>query len=208
MSFILDALKKSEQERRRREVPDLHTEHAPILARRPRIPWSLVIGLALLLNAGLLLWWLRPWQPPVAAVDATPAAAVVAEEPAPAAAPTVPLPVVEPEMTLQETPPLPPAVPVVPARPEPAPGREMVATTLAASPPPDVNDLPRSIRAELPAIEITLHFFTDAPNSRMVRINGRNLREGQQVNPNLTLQEITPEGVVLDFRGQLFSAGR
>jgi general secretion pathway protein B len=206
MSFILDALKKSEQERRRREVPDLHSEHTPMPARRRGIPWPLVIGLALLLNAGLLLWWLRPWQPPVVAVDAVPAA-IVAEEPASAAAPPAVLPVVEPEMTLQETPPLPPAVPAAPARIEPTPDRERVTTT-TASPPPDLNDLPRSIRAELPAIEITLHFFTDAPHSRMVRINGRNLREGQQVNPNLTLQEITPEGVVLNFRGQLFSAGR
>jgi general secretion pathway protein B len=206
MSFILDALKKSEQERRRREVPDLHTEHAPVAARRSKVPyWSLVIGVALLLNAGLLLWWLRPWQPPVT-VDVEVPQAFVAEPPSPtpAPAPAAVLPLVAPEPILPEVPPPAPAVPSAPAPVREVPAAVPTATASA----PDLKDLPPAQRGELPEIDITLHFFTDQPASRMVRINGRNLREGQQVSPSLTLQRITPEGVVLNFRGQLFSVDR
>jgi general secretion pathway protein B len=211
MSFILDALKKSEQERRRREVPDLHTEHAPIPAGRSRIPlWALLVGLALLLNAGLLLWWLRPWQPSVTVdVEGPQLSVVEPSSPAPAPAPVTALPLVAPEPTLPEAPPSPPAVPSAPAPVAPAPVREVPASAPKKSATiPDLQDLPAALRAELPTIDITLHFFTEPPAARMVRINGRNLREGQQVSPALALEEITSEGVVLNFRGQLFSLGR
>lgn len=57
MSFILDALKKSEAERRQGEVPKLQNEpFSPPPRRRP--VWPLVLTLALLLNGGVLGWWL------------------------------------------------------------------------------------------------------------------------------------------------------
>jgi general secretion pathway protein B len=57
MSFILDALKKSEAERRQGEVPRLQNEpFSPAPRRRPIWPFLLV--LALLLNGGVFGWWL------------------------------------------------------------------------------------------------------------------------------------------------------
>jgi hypothetical protein len=63
MSYILDALKKSDQERQRNSTPGIHTVHAT-LEREPgrRKLWPYVLILALAFNAGLLLWWLHPWQ--------------------------------------------------------------------------------------------------------------------------------------------------
>lgn len=63
MSYILDALKKSEKERQRRTAPDILTAqdvqaHKP--KKRPLWPY-LLLG-ALLLNAGVLLLWLGPWH--------------------------------------------------------------------------------------------------------------------------------------------------
>jgi hypothetical protein len=65
MSFILDALRKSEKKRPAGVAPDLRTEHfAPSMrSRRKASPLLLVLSAALLLNAALLIWWLRPWQP-------------------------------------------------------------------------------------------------------------------------------------------------
>ena len=63
MSYILDALKKSDQERQRGTVPNLQTVQAPLTGEpERRARWPQVVALALLLNAGLLVWWLRPWQ--------------------------------------------------------------------------------------------------------------------------------------------------
>jgi general secretion pathway protein B len=57
MSFILDALKKSEAERRQGEVPRLQNEpFSPVPRRRPIWPFLLV--LALLLNGVVVGWWL------------------------------------------------------------------------------------------------------------------------------------------------------
>ncbi len=64
MSYILEALKKSEKERRRGKVPDLLTETEPPGAgpRRRRVLPYLILA-ALLLNAAVLMLWLKPWQP-------------------------------------------------------------------------------------------------------------------------------------------------
>lgn len=57
MSFILDALKKSEAERRKGEVPRLQNEpFSPPPRRRP--VWPLLLAVALLLNAAVFGWWL------------------------------------------------------------------------------------------------------------------------------------------------------
>jgi general secretion pathway protein B len=63
MSYILDALKKSEKERQRGTVPDLLTDQ-DIIEQEPkkRLLWPYLILAALLLNAVLLLWWLGSWQ--------------------------------------------------------------------------------------------------------------------------------------------------
>jgi general secretion pathway protein B len=63
MSYILDALKKSEKERNRGKVPDLLTDQALMLPKRKRsrVLLSLVVT-ALLLNAVMLLAWFQPWK--------------------------------------------------------------------------------------------------------------------------------------------------
>lgn len=69
MSFILDALKKSEAERRQGEVPRLQNEpFSPPLRRRP--VWPLLLVSALTLNGVVFGWWLlsREEQPVPAAV--------------------------------------------------------------------------------------------------------------------------------------------
>lgn len=64
MSFILDSLKKLDKKRPRGSVPDLLTVHEPMPGepKKHSVLWPYLILLALLLNAGLLLVWLHPWQ--------------------------------------------------------------------------------------------------------------------------------------------------
>jgi general secretion pathway protein B len=90
MSYILDALKKSEQQRQRGAAPSLLSAQAADAA--PRQPAALFYGLAAgaLLVAGIAIGMLRPWQseapaPPSVAVK--PPEAVVLTPPPPAPAP-------------------------------------------------------------------------------------------------------------------------
>ena len=59
MSYILDALKKSERERQRGALPGMLTVQ-DIVAEKPakRLHWVYLLATALLLNAGALVWWL------------------------------------------------------------------------------------------------------------------------------------------------------
>jgi general secretion pathway protein B len=157
MSLILEALRKSEAERRRGESPDLYAELPPLMRTRHRpLPvWSwLVIGLAAL---ALVVWLLQSVrQPPApAAVEATtsqttgndiaPAVVAQAQPPRPnAPTTTLPTPVVEParkpvpDIVVAE----PPAVASPPRAPaaapdiaEPAPPPVAAPDTLPESPP-------------------------------------------------------------------------
>ena len=62
MSYILEALKKSDQQRQRGATPTLPT--APVAIAAPKQPVFLYYGLlaAVLLAAGIMIGWLRPWQ--------------------------------------------------------------------------------------------------------------------------------------------------
>lgn len=58
MSYILDALKKSEKERQRGSLPDMLTVQ-DIVAEKPgkRLFWAYLLAAILLLNAGVFVWW-------------------------------------------------------------------------------------------------------------------------------------------------------
>lgn len=67
---------------------------------------------------------------------------------------------------------------------------------------PYLNELPASLKNALPPIRITSHLYRG--DSRLVSINGKIMSEGVNMGEGLFLDEITPEGVILSFRGQRF----
>lgn len=234
MSFILDALKKSEAERRQGEVPRLQNEpFSPAPRRRPIWPFLLV--LALLLNGVVFGWWLLAREEKRATVavsaggqnaSAAPAALPAATKAEPAAAPggsAAPALPPEPEVVtvvIEETPvrPAAPAARPAPARaaekktqvrrtdpPPAAPTRSKVAAAApAAKSFPPIAELPDNVRAGLPRLDLHLHFFTPEPERRLVRINGLNLREGGSSGDGLSVVEITQDGVKLSYGGNRF----
>lgn len=158
MSYILDALKKSDQQRQRGATPTLQAAQLTVAA--PKRPKFISYGLlaAVLLVTGILIGWLRPWQaeqaPPAPALPG--AEAVVAKPPVPVSqqAPaimTTPVPLAAPpEMpgrTAQEIPApnlsragqaVPGAVAVKPDSPAtPSPGIPNSGTPTAAVPVTD-----------------------------------------------------------------------
>jgi general secretion pathway protein B len=237
MSYILEALKKSDQQRQRGVTPTLPT--APVAVAAPKQPVFLYYSLltVVLLGAGILIGWLRPWQPEQPAPATEPNAA---KSPISISHQATPAPRPEPpEMaskTAQEWPapnstpavqPTPRVAAMKPARP--APGRtetpgappRTVAAAAASMPekpsgPTDIAqeprvmpmaELPLTIRQEIPAMTIPLHAYSSTPRDRLVSINDRMLREGESLTPGLRLEQITPDGLIFSYKGYRFRRG-
>jgi len=130
MSLILEALRKSEAERRRGQSPDLYAELPPV-ARMPRQPvpiWLwLVIGVAIF---AIVLWVLYSVRQPAPIAIATTASDVAGGDIAPAAAANADTPRVNPPAAYK-----PPVRTVEPAR-HPAPDVAVAASPVVAPSPP------------------------------------------------------------------------
>jgi general secretion pathway protein B len=77
-------------------------------------------------------------------------------------------------------------------------------TTPAKKEIPLYGSLPQSLRQRLPELSISFLAYSQKPSERIVSINGRILREGQTIADDLTLEEITSAGAVLNYRGDQF----
>ncbi|WP_372760386.1 general secretion pathway protein GspB [Pseudoalteromonas sp.] len=64
--------------------------------------------------------------------------------------------------------------------------------------------LPDGLQALLPPLKYQAHIYSSAANKRWIKLNGRELYEGQSIGA-LKVIEITPEQSVLDFDGYQFS---
>ena len=141
MSYILDALRKADQQRQQGAAPTLSSVQLPAEEAGPRVlPWLLGLA-ATVFIAGILIGWLQPWkaEPPPGPLPAV--EAFVAK--APAAAPQ-PLPVPQPprHQPVPPAPPLPAPAPVAavavapaPVQTPPAVARPAMPAVVAATPP-------------------------------------------------------------------------
>ena len=228
MSFILDALKKSESERHRQTGPVLMDVR--VAPPRRRIPaWAWVIAAVLVVNLGVLAWilWRSPSQNSAAPAAAVPPAAP-ANAPVPASA--LPPPTLQQSTVQQSTLP-PPALPAAtsptsewPAQlpsgnaPAPAlpaqPPSQSAAGTAAGAQNIDVSALPKvadmiAAGITLPSLQLNWHVYDPAPQSRYVLLNGARLREGESTADGVRVLAIVPTGVVVEWRGRqmLLNAG-
>ncbi len=222
MSYILDALKKAEQERDLGRVPRIETVQDGAPRRARVLPW-LIAGI-LLVNVAALIWWLRPGahnavttpvqKPPrPASPSPAPSPALAPLAPATPAAPPVnrmPAPTVVAPPVATTTPLTQPeslesvktaVVPVAPSLPTPV--AKPVITQL-----PLLRDLPADFRAEIPTLSLDVHVYAPATNHRFVLINMKKYREGDQLAEGPRIEEITEAGVVLNYRGRTFRIAR
>jgi general secretion pathway protein B len=213
VSFILDALRKSEHERQRSAVAGL--AQVPSATANPEVPrWVLpVIGV---LAATVLVLGGAWWQSTRGGSDvASPAAANVR---------TVELP----QPTPRETPVAPPAAPRVPLAEAtrssaPSPASSTGTTLEAAAAPADPIGSPdelapaaasgpilpsaAALAAEgvsLPALKLDLLAYSERRGDRFVFINGRKYVEGQRLPEGLALEAIDPGGAILSHQGRRF----
>lgn len=248
MSYILDALRKAERERKRITTPDVLTlQDVQVSGRRKGLTRRYLLAFILLLAAALFIWrpgLLRSKKP------------VIVEQPAkqqyPAQArtvsPDVPSNLSNNKTIIDQDAPLSSLVidrvseaknvPVNAKAAEevgviPLPQAELQSTEVPAAESRQVqknqlspettasvnitpllenkiyslSELPSSIQQNLPAFSISTHIHSADPSSRMVRINGQTLREGQELVAGLKIEEITSDGVVFRYQNIRFRIG-
>ncbi len=219
MSFILDALRKSETERQRQAGTGLvDAGHRPPARRRSL--WLPLLVVVLVANLVLVAWlWWREPAAPASAATASPAPITPAAVPTAGATPppvgrslaeiagagdasgdyadVADLPAIEP-------------APVTETLEPPA------ATAAAGEAPPTAttgtirDDLPTAAQLVAtgalagPVLHLDLHVFSDDPAERFVFINMRKYTEGMQLPEGSRLEEITRDGAIFSHDGQRF----
>jgi general secretion pathway protein B len=225
MSFILDALKKSESERQRQSGPALFE----VKVAQPRgrfAPWAVLLGALLMVNL-VIVAWLALRSPKtvrgVPAVVSAPAPArTMVSAPAtqgftapPASAP-VAVPASEPPDTSAARTMSAPgdgtpeagatADDYAPAVEPPAGSGKPVgsATRATESGLPTYQDAAAAPGAGIPELRLDLHVFAAKPADRFVFINMVKLREGESLPQGVHVDNITPDGAILSYHGSRF----
>ena len=194
MSFILDALRKSEHERQRSAAPGL--SHVPLATPRRELPGWVLVLIGVLAAAVLLLggaWWqsLRSPAPPVAAAAPVPVSPP-AQAPAAVVVPASSPPVAEPVTAADERTQSLASAAIVSKRPAPSGPTLPSAAALQAQ------------GISVPALRLELHAYSDKPAERFVFINGRKYKEGERLTEGPEVVTVEPNGVVLSQQGQRF----
>lgn len=217
MSFILDALKKSEADRQ--EQASAEFAAIPSAVDEPAAPrWIWILGGLLLVNVAVLgVFMLRgnvapesvavERQPTIsdepsfterldvasAARPARQATAPPADDgdsgiaPGTATAPPAPLPVSQPGAA-------------VPARSNvQQPVLESSALAL-----PTLTEIRLNDGVDLPDLNLDIHVYGATSSERFVFINMQKHQEGSVLDSGPRLEAITPDGVILDYRGTRF----
>jgi general secretion pathway protein B len=215
MSFILDALKKSEIERQRQSMPGLMD--APTSLRRGRLPlWATILGLLLAINIVVLVVVLmKNGVPSVASsprhdtspADAKPPAVEEHFSPlsaAPVYAPEIPVP---PAATSASSESAGHAIaqraaPHALHRPDPVLIDEEAADNDEVL--PSINEINLTGAQALPEMHLDVHVYATKPSDRFVFINMRKYKEGNTLTEGPVLERIRRDGVVLNYQGVRF----
>lgn len=206
MSYILDALKKSEQERGHGDIPDVQTVHSSSLSYRneKRTYWPYILITAVLLNLAAIIYFITNKEEPVIAETIAPVenvSTMASNEKSEAPDISEKVELTEkssalingsntnigikdkPAGTVATSPDL---------KNQHADKKETIATT-TDSPPASNNiniveyyELPESIKQDLPSIVVSAHVYSSNPVQRSIVINNNFLEEGAKLKQQST----------------------
>jgi general secretion pathway protein B len=250
MSFILDALKKSEQERERQKQPTVVEIPYGYSNRRQPLWLMIVVGLLLLNCVLLLLMWWRSSHAPTPAVAPVVTPAVTTAAPASTASSSASQNVgrvIAPPRTSEVRPLLDEAgepealdetattltddsLPAGPPLVRPTTGLDraiaqqeaqansakmesLVRSTVGGGTNPTrttseniptLESLGGSGTMGLPPMRLDVHVYSSVATERFAFINGHKYQEGQVLTEGPTVEKITQDGAILNYRGQRF----
>jgi general secretion pathway protein B len=220
MSFILDALRKSEHERKRNQPPGLADARVHRQSKSRNL-WIPLVAILAGINISLLIvMWLTSDEPTVAA-QGSPAVAPAASAPGTPASVATMAP--QARVTPAETPGVAsssrrlidelepnqqPAAASVSAPENPVPAStETTAETRdsnTAESIPSYMEVMLDGSVNLPPLRLDMHVYSDAVDERFVFVNMSKYREGESLSEGPRVTEITTTGVILNHQGRQF----
>ncbi|GEM_PF-2988309 len=70
---------------------------------------------------------------------------------------------------------------------------------------PRLTELSSNFQAQIPELDFQTHIYSSDAKQGWVKVNGRVVREGQNIAQGVVLDKITPQAVILKYQGQAFS---
>lgn len=215
MSYILDALKKSDQERQQGASPNLHSAHGPIIGQRrnsssifKRQTFWLISGGVVLMCIVLGVFFFRQHHF-FSEQDSTKNhdTAILSAEPQNTT--TAPLPQMANQGAEKDERPSPQVAIIENDEVVLSIATDKGTFELSADIAPEttqtsvaflpfLEDLPDALRTKLPPLKFAGHTYAKNPSQRIIIINGNILREGDMIAPSTYLREITWEGVTIE----------
>ncbi len=229
MSYILEALKKSEQERELGKVPTLKNapQGVPDTNRRVTV-WLLCVGVFIISLVSVYFYFNLQYSPiesPPASpyVERSDVVSIVGEDrlveregsKTSLIKPQVDIEDIEKADIAQKD-------KWLSSRAVPVQTDENVSETLVeegkrqiAVADPEANSpgaaiiplldaLPLTTRQRIPELSLDVHVYASEPSERFILLNMRRYAEGQQTREGLVVEEVISDGVVFSFQGTLF----
>lgn len=196
MSYILDALKKSDRERPREAVGIPLHEVPAFRVRPPRFRrGGLLIAGVLFAGCGGAAVWMS-LQSPDPAPSARGSVSIALDPGHGAAEPAASSAVTPPAVSGDTAPSSTPSV-TGPVSAAAAPSVPAMREGLL-----ELWQLTDAEQTYLQGLDVSFHVYSTDPSRRAVIINGLRAGEGQALGEDLRLADIVPDGIVLEFQGQ------
>jgi len=198
VSYILDALKKSEEERRQ-NAPERGTPaqimQAPATSSAATPPWLIALVVGLLLAVVVMAGYLMSRSTP----EPVSTAPLSVERPVTEAVSGGDVPQAKPDPEPADARPVKQEETMTSTLAEPVSPVAVVETSLA--PAPKTGAPPEAQLRTIPTLDITGHLYSSVPERRSVTMNNRVWREGDVVTGGIRIKEITKDGLTLDVSG-------
>ena len=202
MSYILDALRKSEQDRGQGDIPNVQTVHSSSLnyGSSKNTYWPYILIAAVLLNLIAIFYFIFDREkvietntPHTSEQDSKLIDTKSLEKNISSKKSMTTDTAAKPHVKKKST--------AKPIRKK----TKKVNLNTGNQTTKNYYDLPDSTKNKLPKINVSAHVFSENPLQRSIVINSNFMEEGEYVSKTLMVHKITRDGVIFDFEGNLIS---
>lgn len=189
MSYILDALKKSDAERKRGTAPLPSADRgpvaptSPVYAPRSRGRLLVAVGIVPVLLVAAWVW-----------IPGSEPGRIEEQQPGAISAPT------PASVSREKT-----AAPFPNSKNDP-PTLLPAPTNFADA--PFLWELPQSYQQAIGDLSVSIHVYAESADRRILFLNDKEVHSGEQIKQGPRVENIVPEGVILSYEGRYFKLPR